>query len=303
MTFKGFVGGKTNEFKIEDNIGTGNLSYKVAPAPRFGAGFAYKWFSASSSLFKLGEPDETDKGATEQLDFQWNFYLRFLTIDFRIQRYKGYFLQNSNAIENWESINNNLYQRTDLVTGSFGGNIRYNLNFRKYSPKAMFSQTERQLKSAGSMSLGLRFNALGVQADSTLVPTNLQNDLNTFNLNQLSFVDLGLGIGYGYTFVRGKWFFNIGAMAFIVNQNLSFVGDNIQEEQSSAQVNVQSRSALGFSNDNFYIGFTVLADQMYSNWQNDKDFIYTFSKTKFVLAKRIHTKPIKNISKDIWDQI
>lgn len=299
-TVKGFIGGKTNKLSIQDQLSTSVLNYKVAPAPRFGAGIAYRWFSVSSSLFKLGEIEESERGATNQIDFQWNFYLRSLTIDMRIQRYEGYFLENSNAIKNWENINESLYQRNDLITGSLGGNVIYNFNHRKYSPKAIFNQTERQIKSAGSFSLGARFNILGVGADSSIVPENLATDFENFEINQLLFNDAGIGVGYGYTFVNGKWFFNVGAIGYLVNQKLQFQGVNIFEVANSNQINFQTRTALGYSNDNFYIGFTAVADQMYSSWENSKDFIYTFSKTRFMLAKRIHHKPVKSEIPDIW---
>ncbi len=302
ITSKAFIGTKTNEFKVEDNLSPGRLSYRVAPAPRLGAGIAYKWFAVSGAFMRLGQPEEEEKGVTEEMDLQWNFYLRFLTIDFRLQQYEGYFLDNSSAIQNWAEINKNLYQRTDLITSSIGGNIRYNLNYKKYSTKAIYAQTERQLKSAGSVSLGIRFNALGVLSDSSIVPSNLINKLENFDLNQLSFIDLGAGIGYGYTFVRGRWFFNVGFMGFIVNQNIKFEGNGILNEQTGSQVNFQSQTALGYSNNNIYFGLTAVADQMYSRWADSKDIIYSFSKTRFMLAKRFHLKPVKKDKSDIWDQ-
>ncbi len=300
-TIRGFIGGKANRLSLEDKIGTGNLNYKVAIAPRLGAGIAYRWFSISSSLFKLGEPDETERGVTDQIDFQWNFYLRSFTIDMRLQRYKGYFLENSNAINNWENLKEGLYKRTDLITSSLGGNIIYNFNHRKYSPKAVFSQTERQIKSAGSFSLGLRLSALVVEADSSIIPNQISYTFENFDIDQLSFNDIGVGLGYGYTFVNGKWFLNIGAIGYLVNQELEFKGLNIFEESTGNQINFQTRAAFGFANNNLYLGFTAVSDQMYSNWQNSKDFIYTFSKTRFMLAKRIHHKPQKEEISDIWN--
>lgn len=296
---KVYIGAKTNEFKIEDNVAKDALNYKVAPAPRLGLGIAYRWFSLSGSLIKLNNSEEIKKGTTNQLDFQWNFYLRSITADLRVQKYQGYFLKNSKTISNWEETNTKLYQRDDLITSSFGGTVRYNFNYRKYSTRAIFSQTERQLKSAGSFSLGIRWNILNVISDSSIIPSKLINNFEDFELNQLSFEDIGIGAGYGYTFVSGKWFLNIGAMGFIVNQNIQLTGGSEVDSERKNQLNFQTFSAIGYANDNNYIGFTIVADQMYSNWKNDKDFIYTFSKTRFVLAKRFHIKPIVK-ENEIW---
>ena len=80
------------------------------------------------------------------------------------------------------------------------------------------------------------------------------------------------------------------------------MGNNQLHEQSGLQVNGQFLSAFGYSNDNYYIGLTIVADEMYSNWQNNKDIIYTFSKTKLIYAKRIHTRPVKaDKPVDIWE--
>jgi hypothetical protein len=302
VTLKPFVGAKTNELKIEDNLGSGKINYRVAIAPRVGLGVSYKWFNISSSFFRVGEIDKSKKGLTQEFDLQWNLYLRFINADVRIQRYEGYFLNNSSDILNWEANRGLFYQRNDLVTASIGGNIRYNFNFRKYSTKAIFSQTERQLRSAGSPEIGIRWNLLFVESDSSIVPNNLKNKLSDFNLNQMAFSDIGIGAGYSYTFVLGKWFFNAGAMGFILAQSVSFIGDEIAHEQTGFQVNFQSRGAIGYTNDNFYFGLNVVADQMYSNWQKQKDILYTFSKTKLIYAKRIHTRPLKKDELSIWDQ-
>tara|TARA_A100001234_G_scaffold220889_1_gene234980 strand:- start:688 stop:1698 length:1011 start_codon:yes stop_codon:yes gene_type:complete len=301
ITVKSFIGTKPNEFKLEDNLTSGTLNYKVAAAPRLGAGISYKWFSVSSSLFKLSEPNENQKGITNQFDLQWNFYLRFFSIDLRMQRHEGYYLENSKTIKNWDEIKNGLYQRSDLITSSLGGNIRYNLNYKKYSPRAIFSQTERQLKSAGSLSYGFRWNILNMESDSSIIPANLNSTFVEFKLDRLYFSDFGYGFGYGYTFVRDQWFFNIGFMGFIVHQNVKFIENGTLQKQISLQVNFQSRTALGYSNDKIYIGFNAVSDQMYSNWKNTKNIIYSFSKIRVIFAKRIHTRPIKVEKEEIWN--
>ena len=103
VTLKPFVGAKTNELKIEDNLGSGKINYRVAIAPRVGLGVSYKWFNISSSFFRVGEIDKSKKGLTQEFDLQWNLYLRFINADVRIQRYEGYFLNNSSDILNWEA--------------------------------------------------------------------------------------------------------------------------------------------------------------------------------------------------------
>ena len=301
ITTRGFLGTKPNEFKLEDNRTSGLLSYRVATAPRFGGGISYKWFSFASSLFKINEPNENQKGITNQFDLQWNFFMRLLSIDLRIQRHEGYYLENSSVIKNWDQTKDDLYQRFDLITASVGGNIRYNFNYQKYSPRAIFTQTERQLKSAGSPSFGFRWNFLSVKSDSSIVPENIESTFANFNLNQLFFSDIGFGLGYDYTFIRDKWFFNIGLMGFVVHQNVNFYESGMLKKQIGLQVNFQTRTALGYSNDNMYIGFTAVSDQMYSNWQNTKNIIYSFSKIRFIFARRIQklTNQVEKI--EIWN--
>ena len=55
------------------------------------------------------------------------------------------------------------------------------------------------------------------------------------------------------------------------------------------------------SNDKIYMGFTAVSDQMYSNWQNNKNIIYSFSKIRFIFAKRIHTRTNQVEKREIWN--
>lgn len=296
---KGFIGNKTNELQIEDQSPEKALNYKVAPSTNFGAGFSYRWMALSGSLLKLNDVDPQQKGTTNQVDFQWNFYLRSITADIRIQHYEGYFLSNSNAIHNWQKTNSKLYQRDDLTTTSLGGTIRYNFNYNKYSARAVYAQTERQLKSAGSPTIGLRWNSVEAKSDSSFIPNNLTNNFEDLSLNQLSLEDLGIGGGYNYTYVHGNWFVNIGAMAFLVHQNVQYETNNNYGDEQKFQLNFQTYSAMGYANDHIHIGFTIISDQMYSNWKNNMNFLYTFSKTRFVIAKRFHLKPLVQ-KHEIW---
>lgn len=297
---KTFIEQKDNTLLIDNNSGEGKLDYHVSPTPRLGFGFSYKWINVATTVTRLGTPERQKKGLTQEFDFQWNLYFRTISADIRLQRYEGYYLENSEDIIDWTTLNNKFYQRNDLISQSIGGNVRYIRNNKKYSARAVFSQTERQLKSAGSSIFGLRWNILDVQADSSLVPFNFKYQLNDIRIKTLSINDVGIGFGYGYTFVKNKWFFNLGIMGFVLGQKIVFTSESAEFEQDGLQINFNSRGALGYHSDNTYFGLLFVNDQMRSNWQNLLDIDYSFSKSRLMWVKRIHLK--ENIQRDnsIW---
>lgn len=300
LGLKTFIEGKDNALLIKNNAGDGFLNYKITPTPRLGLGISYKWLNISSTVTRLGAPEVDKKGLTQEFDFQWNMYFRTICSDVRLQRYEGYYLENSDEIKNWSDNNTEFYQRHDLITQSIGGNLRYIRNNKKYSARAVFSQTERQLKSAGSTVLGVRWNFLNVLADSSLIPNNFNHELNNIHINSLTIADLGAGFGYGYTFVKRNWFFNLGIMGFLLTQNIKFSTANSSFEQGGLQINFNSRGALGYHSDNTYFGFLFVNDQMRSNWQNLLDIDYTFSKTRLMWVKRFHFKEKAVMEESIW---
>ena len=279
---------------MDDDLSEAEANYGTSQVPRIGIGASYKWMSFLTSITPLHKIDKDRKGATQQMDIQWNLYLKALSIDLRYQQYQGYYLENSNDITNWDMAKNSYYKREDLMTTSVGANIRYNFNYKKFSQKAVFSQTEKQLKSSGTFSVGVRWNILKIQADSALVPSNLEKSFINFDIDNSTIYDQGVGFGYSYSFVHKNWFANLSAMPFFLYQIFTYNSlNNTTHSLTSPQFVFQLRGAIGYNGHHDYCGITFVNDQMRSRWKDAHDIGYNFANIKLFYARRFNLEKQK----------
>jgi hypothetical protein len=287
LTVKPYLDYKVNQFVMDDDITGGEANYGTSQVPRIGFGASYKWMSFLVAVSPLLKLDKDRKGATKQMDIQWNVYLKALSIDLRYQQYHGYYLENSTDILNWNMDKYNYYKREDLMTNSIGANIRYNFNHKTFSQKALFSQTEKQLKSAGTFTIGVRWNVLTIKADSALIPTKLEKGFINFDINNSTIYDQGIGLGYSYSYVHNNWFANLSAMPFLLYQIFNYdAPDNRTHALMSPQFILQLRGALGYNSNKNYCGITFVSDQMRSRWKDAHDIGYNFANIKLFYARR-----------------
>lgn len=102
---------------------------------------------------------EKEKGKTKSFDFQTHKYIRKFVFDLFIQKYQGFY--------NDESKNIEIYP--DLRIQNYGLSALYILNNKRYSYKAAFNQSEKQLKSAGSILLGAGIYQTKIESDSSFL--------------------------------------------------------------------------------------------------------------------------------------
>ena len=290
LTLKGYLDFKSNAFFATDDFTGARIDYQTTRAPRLGAGFSYKWMSLASTFFPIYQIPNSEGGNGRQIDIQYNFYFKFLSSDIRLQNYKGYYLNNKQNILGLEQGKE--YVRSDINATSIGLNVRYNFNWEKFSQKAVFSQTEKQLKNAGTWSVGLRWNALALEADSSFVPSNLSPNFIDFELKSFEIYDLGIGGGYAYSYIRKHWFFSFSFMPYLVLQGFKTQEEGAESisQMTSFQFIQQSRGAIGYSNHQHYYGITFVFDQMRSRWKNAHDIGYDFAHTKLIYAFRWRLK-------------
>ncbi|MCM1368988.1 MAG: DUF4421 domain-containing protein [Candidatus Amulumruptor caecigallinarius] len=111
---------------------------------------------------------------------------------------------------------------------AMGAMAFYIFNYSKYSHSAAYSQSKTQLKSAGSLLLGLQGTFYDARFDFTKIPPHLtDDDLYDFKDYRFCYNAVEVLCGYGFNWVINKHFlFNITAMPAI---GLSF-----SHEDSSA---------------------------------------------------------------------
>lgn len=298
LVVKPYIDYKTNQFDLKDDVTNATARYRTPQIPRIGIGASYKWATFAMSIVPLYKIDQKMKGANSQMDIQWNLYLKAINTDLRYQNYSGYYLRNSTAIQGWNMDEQGYYKRPDLNIQSIGINLRYKFNWKKFSAKAAFSQTERQLKSAGTAIIGVRWNFLGITGDSSLTPSSLTPSFQNFNIDQMRIYDQGIGAGYSYSFVKKNWFVNLTATPFALYQIIHLENANSNETESlqSLQFIFQCRGAIGYNSETDYCGITFVSDQMRSRWKDATDISYNFANIKLFYARRITIRKKKKTS-------
>lgn len=292
LTLKPFIDYKVNQFRLDDDITKAKINYFTYQAPNIGIGASYEWMSLLVGISPLYKLDKEGKGITRQMDVQWNIYLQAFSTDLRYQRYNGYFLNNSEKISDWNENEQGHYVRPDIATTSFGLNLRYSFNSNKFSQKAVYSQTQKQLKNAGSFSIGIRWNMLSINGDSAFVPLNLNPEFLNFNVNGMQIYDQGIGFGYSYSFVHKNWFANVSAMPWFIAQlfNYKEEGDDSFKMLPSVQFAIQTRGAIGYNGKMNFCGIVFVSDQMRSRWYKAHDVSYDFANLKLFYARRFNLK-------------
>ena len=202
-----------------------NMTYRPNTTLNMGVGATYKWATLNLAYgFDFLNPDR-GKGDTKYLDLQFHGYTRKFIVDFFGQFYDGFFLTpnstNNPGIE--------YYVRPDLDVNQLGISVQYILNHKKFSYRASFFQSDWQKKSAGTFIFGLEAYGGKVKADSTIIPTFVNDGDAKRGITGLRFFEFGPNAGYAYTWIIRQHFFLTGS----VSLSLDF-GQNTMSENSGS---------------------------------------------------------------------
>jgi hypothetical protein len=252
--------------------------------------------------------DESKYGKTNYLDLQSHLYLRNFTIDIYIQTYTGFYLSNpSEMLAGWEEGDPNLI-REDMNLKSFGANLQYFFNGKKYSYKALYNQNEWQKRSAGSFIVGAGAYYIPTRGDSVFIPNNLKypNYFEGDNFNESDIISLGPSAGYAHTFVIKKHFFI--ALSWIGGITLggSSIKDifNLDESRTGITWNFHStlRTGIGYNSRRWFVGFSYLNLAVSNQAPVDKGWLkFDTGNIRFNIARRFTLKKqIKFLRPELW---
>ena len=182
-----------------------------------GLGASYKWATLNVAYgFGFLNPDE-EKGKTHYIDLQIHGYGRKFTLDVLGQFYRGFYLSPQGAA----SMPGHYYIRPDLRVNIVGGSFQYVLNYRQFSLRASYLQTEWQKKSAGSVLVGIEAYTGRIRADSTLTPTLINRNAANLNETKTTFFEFGPNLGYAYTLVMRDHFFVTGSASVSLDYGIN----------------------------------------------------------------------------------
>ncbi|MDE1191304.1 MAG: DUF4421 family protein [Arachidicoccus sp.] len=266
------------EFRAPD---TKSFNYKPNNSKGIGLGVSYRYVTFNFAFGVLGRDE--DKGKTKTLSLQSSLYKHQWVYDFGVQHYKGMYFTPSSVY----AINNNYYLRPDISTTIVGGDFWRILNSDKFSYRAVMTQNDWQLKSAGSLLLGGEIYYGGIAGDSAFVPAALADKFPQNQIRKAYSMRIGPGIGYAYTFVYHKnWFASMG-----ITENLDLVfgkesGDNTDKKVVSFSPNLNYRISVGYNSGFWNINASLFNNSQYLKSYYAKNY-KLFSQTfRITVARR-----------------
>jgi len=247
---------------IIDRGANTSLVYRPSNGYVIGLGFNYKFLGINiGTVLPFARPDIDRYGKTKYIDLQSHLYLRIFTVDFYTGYYKGQYLANTTSVLNPVPTESDYYTRGDIATYSGGFGIYANLNPTKFSVRAPFLQNEWQKKSAGQPTIGFELYWVGSAADSSFIPTNLENKtfFDGIDFNKWRFYSMNFTGGYAYTFVIKKRFFitaGINGSLGLGEYQLSRVeGANMRRIYPNFSIN--QKLGIGYHFDKIFVGLSL----------------------------------------------
>ncbi len=203
-----------------------------------GIGFSHKKLPFDINLgYYLGVKEDDNYLRTKGVDFQIRHYARMYVTDLVVQRYKGLYIDDNDL-----PINEANCPDISVFQTSLAG--QYVFNGRKFSYKAAFNQTEKQLKSVGSLLIGADIYYCAIESDSSFTYRE-KNNLKSYQL--------GLNVGYAYNWVpRKHWLISgsISVGAGFGNECLSSFFD----KNFSLTPTTLCRSSIFYNKENWSLG-------------------------------------------------
>ena len=201
-----FFSGKNVKVSIKDKEEEKDfIDYKPNLRQSVGIVAAYKGLRLTLSL-KLPENDDT-YGKTKYTFLQLHLRGRKYGLNLYCQNYKGFYLSNPNKFDTVYFAGGPFPARPDIHYTSIGFQTYYSFS-KKFSIKAAFHQSERQLKNAGSFMIMLSNRFDHLSNNNSLIPKSHKSDYNDLaNFKRGGFNTLLLQPGYGYSFIYERFYF------------------------------------------------------------------------------------------------
>jgi len=195
-----FIPYENDKAEIRTNL---NVSYGIV--------FSYRFLSVRLGIRpKLSESELENKGKTDRFRLRVKLLFDKWTHRLEYNYTRGFYLENTSAFEN--EIDNSSFkiQFPYFTTNILSGSSYYKFN-ANYSVKAIESNTEIQLKSAGTFLVGIDYALYFVKGTDAVKLEN-QGIIIRDSYNEYSGFSPIFNAGYHYTFVLHKyWYTNVYA--------------------------------------------------------------------------------------------
>lgn len=164
------------------------------------------------------------------------------------------------------------YKFSGLTSESYGVDMYYFFNNRKYSQGAAYTYSKYQKKSAGSVISGIAVSHQNVKVDFNTLPEEIIDEMPSDKRNyHVKYNDFCIMIGYGYNWVFKKnWVFNITAIpCFGLNHSLN---DTKEKQKDLVSFNIKAKMSLVYNYKRFFYSLNGKFDGHFYNGNDYKFF-------------------------------
>ncbi|MCC7501161.1 MAG: DUF4421 domain-containing protein [Flavobacteriales bacterium] len=305
ITGRTYLSTKSNAFQLLDRETEQDLLYRPNNRVNLGLGASYRAYTLNIGIgFGFLNRDAQDKGETDYLDAQINYFSRHFATNVFFQVYKGYYLDSYTTAQlNWPNTVTRPF-RADIRQANAGFSSLYIFNNERFSYRAAFNQDAWQRRSAGSFLAGAYLTYYSVQGDSTLMPSVLSARFDpTLNFDKASFLDFGAMGGYAHTFViREHWFMTVSGALGIGGSVYRTSPDPVEGGTVRGRLHPgyhgQLRSAGGYNGRSICAAVSFNVETIMNSMGGSEAFQWTVGNLRLTVAKRFN-KRLKTVDRVI----
>lgn len=235
------------------------VSYQPNPSAGGYYGATVSWNGIGLSLvdsLPAKDSDEEKYGKSSYENLSMFFYGRQYGVDLFYQRYEGCYLSNPEDFGLHEGDPQTI--RPDLALSSLGFNAYYVFS-GDFSLIGAFSQTERQLRSGGSLLFMVSVMRFTIESDGPLVPAAYDGgEYKGFYGGR--FYSVAASPGYAYTLVYEGLYLTLGVFlgGGLIYQQM----DVASGEKTGINTMLRSsvKSAAGYNGERIFAGIIIIYD-------------------------------------------
>lgn len=224
---------------------------------------SYDWYGLTiASINPVSSEKELKYGESQALDYQFRFYFKKFAAELFYQKYKGYYIDNTDEVAPGWSTNGNKRLYPDLTTEHRGLSLTYVFNSESYSMASAFDQSVRQTSSGGSWLANFSLSQHLFNNPEPLIPAELTGSYGEFEkVSAGNLTSLSLGAGGAYNLVLFDNYFLAGLlMVNIGPQLMKYVKTDETTSENSFGSQAHLKVSLGYNGPKFISGFSFAGD-------------------------------------------
>ncbi len=275
----------------------------------YGIVFSYRFLSVRFGVRpKLSESELENKGKTDRFRLRVKLLFDKWTHRLEYNYTRGFYIENTGEFENEIENPNFKIQFPNLTTNIFSGSSHYKFN-DNYSVKAIESNTEIQLKSAGTFLAGINYSIYNLKGtDIVKLENQVINSRNPYK--EYSGFSPILNVGYRYTFVLHKyWYANAygdpGVGLDFYNTKVYNNNESISSKNTNMFFAFKTGISVGYNGEKIYFGGEYNYDVNSEKYDVDdiilqpiKNSFHLFFGYRFKAPKQLR-KPVEYIEKKV----